>query len=306
MSASRKRFGRRKEDTEADTVARRERAQARTQRADSFLIGVRGAGLEARRRLRPVGRGIRAFLARIAPPITGALFAVARALGLALLGLVGLGTAAVRWTGQSIVPFLTRLAGAAAVRITPVNTLAVVAGVAAVTLGISQFLDYHGVAVGAPAYQGPISTVAPVPMTDLETTGSAHLYAMLPVALAALVLIALTAAGNWKLGRIVAALGLLGLLVSVAIDTPQGLDAGTAGSAFAGADPELLKGFWIQVTSSAVLAVCGLLLGSHVRAEVEGSPGAQDENGRLAGDGALSDGHPVSSRGAFPGWGARA
>jgi hypothetical protein len=307
MRALWKGLGRRRGSTaEDDTVVRRERAERRARRMDSLLVTFRGAGFEARRRLRPLGRAIRAFLARIAPPITGALFAVVRALGLMLVRLVELGTAVAGWTEANAFPFITRIANAGAARVTPVNTLAVVAGVAAVTLAISQWLDFHGVAVGAKYYQGEVGTVAPAPMVDLERTGDAHLFVMVPIAVAALVLLVLTVMGNWRLGRVIAGLGLVGLLISVAIDVPQGLDAGTAGTAFDSADAQLLKGFWIQVTSCAVLAVCGLLLASHVRAEVEGEGEARDDEGRLAAADSHADPPQPHSRPPSPGWGAQA
>ena len=102
-------------------------------------------------------------------------------------------------------------------------------------------------------------------MTDLEPAGSAHLYLLIPVAAAALALIGLTAAGRWRLGRAVGVMGLIGLVVSVAVDAPQGLDAGTAGTAFAGAEAQLLEGFWVQVAASTVLLAGGPLLGAYVR-----------------------------------------
>jgi hypothetical protein len=63
----------------------------------------------------------------------------------------------------------------------------------------------------------------------------------------------------------VAICGLLGLAVSLAIDLPQGLDAGRPGLAFSGADAVLLQGFWAQVSSSAVLVLCGGLLAVYSR-----------------------------------------
>ncbi len=287
-------------------AARRERAERRARRMESFAVAVRGAQFQARRRLRPLGEALRAFLARIAPPITGALFAVVRALGLMVVRLVELGTAVTHWTEENAFPFIERIARAAAARITPINTLAVVAGVAAVTLIVSQWLDFHGVAVGSRYYQGEVGTVAPAPMVDLEQAGDAHLFVMVPIAVAALVLLVMTVMGNWRMGRVVAALGLLGLLISVAIDVPQGLDAGTAGTAFDSADAQLLKGFWIQVTSCGVLAVCGLLLASHVRAEVEAKGEAREEGERLAPADPHTDPPEPSSPPPSPGWGARA
>ena len=83
--------------------------------------------------------------------------------------------------------------------VTPVRTLAFVCAGASVALAASQFVDYRGVAVGAPAYEGEIGTVAPAPLTGLETAGSAHAYALVPLAAIALLLAVATArgAGGW-------------------------------------------------------------------------------------------------------------
>ena len=263
-------------------------------------MAARGALLEARRRLRPVARGVRAFLSRIAPPATRGLLRIA-SVGVGILtGILELATRSLSWLGSRLGPLASGLGVQVYTRVTPVGTMAVVTGAAAVALGASQFLDYHGVAVGAPLYEGEVGTTAPVPLTDLETAGSAHLYALIPAAVAALVLIALTAAGRWRLGRIVGLVGLLGLVVSAAVDAPQGLDAGTAGTAFAGAEARLLEGFWIQVVASAVLLVGGPLLGSYVRA----SRGVGRRR-RTAADGG-AERPPPATEPAPPWWEARA
>ena len=77
-------------------------------------------------------------------------------------------------------------------------------------------------------------------------------------------------------------------------------------AAYDSADAQLLKGFWIQVTSCAVLAVCGLLLAFHVRAEVEGKDAAREGEGRLAPADSHTDAPQPSSPPHSPGWGASA
>lgn len=245
-------------------------------------MAARGALLEARRRLRPLGRGVRELLGRIAPPATGGMLSVAHAGVGILTGILDLATGALRWLGARLGPLAAGLESLVYARVTPAATVTVVTGAAAVALGASQFVDYHGVAIGAPLYEGEVGRTAPVPMTDLDPAGSAHLYALVPAAAAALVLIALTAAGRWRLGRAVGLVGLIGLVVSVAVDAPQGLDAGTAGTAFAGAEAELLEGFWVQVAASAVLLAGGPLLGSYVRRA--GEPGRRADRWRSAND----------------------
>jgi hypothetical protein len=51
------------------------------------------------------------------------------------------------------------------------------------------------------------------------------------------------------------------------IDIPAGLDEGEAALGFEGAEAMLVEGFWVQLASSAVLVVTGLLLGRYVRLE---------------------------------------
>ena len=59
--------------------------------------------------------------------------------------------------------------------------------------------------------------------------------------------------------------GVLGIAVALAIDVPQGLNAGRAGLAFSGTQAELLQGFWAEVACSAVLILCGGLLAHYSR-----------------------------------------
>lgn len=149
--------------------------------------------------------------------------------------------------------------------VTPARTVAVVTALAAVLIGVSQFVDYRGVAVGASAYEG-IESVAPAPQTDRTEAGSAHAYVLLPVAVLALVALALACAGRWRLGRAIALLGLVGIAVSLAVDVPKGLDEGMAQVAFQGAQAKLVEGFWVQLAGSAVLVVGGILLSRYLRA----------------------------------------
>ena len=54
--------------------------------------------------------------------------------------------------------------------VTPERAVAFVVIAAAIILAASQFVDYRGVEIGAPAYAG-VESVAPAPQTDVETTG---------------------------------------------------------------------------------------------------------------------------------------
>jgi amino acid permease len=155
-----------------------------------------------------------------------------------------------------------------AVRARPrVFALAALAVIAALALGASQFIDFSGVAVGATEYEGDVGAPAPIPESAKDTAGSAHFFVLVPAAILALVLIGLVFAGRPRLGGVVALIGLAGIVISLAVDLPQGLDKGTAGVAYQGTEARLLTGFWLQLGSSAVLAISGFLLGRQVRRE---------------------------------------
>jgi hypothetical protein len=148
--------------------------------------------------------------------------------------------------------------------VTPSGTVAVVTAGAALLLATSQFIDYRGVEIGAPAYQD-VQAVAPAPQTDRQTMGSVHGYAMLPVAAVALVALAFALGGRWRLGRVISLLGALTIAVSLLFDARRGLEEGEAALAYQGAHAVLIEGFWVQLSSAAVLLIGGLLVTRYVR-----------------------------------------
>ena len=149
--------------------------------------------------------------------------------------------------------------------LTPERALVGVIIGAAVCMGISQFVPYRGVEVGQPQYVD-VSSVAPAPQTDRVDAGAAHAYALLPLAAAAVVIaIVALVTRRWRLARLVSVIGLLGIAVSLAIDLPKGLDAGTAGSAFQGANATLVEGFYVQIAASAAMVLCGWVLSVNLR-----------------------------------------
>jgi len=256
---------RKRPDPEAMQALRQARAEAFQARTEGIRVRVRGAGLETRRRLRPVVRPFAALLGTvlgwIAPIVTGALLFAFRLLAALLALIVGVSEAVLGLLGRAA----TATGRYLSIHVQRLGTIAVVAALAAIALGASQFFDYQAVVAGEPDYSGEVGTVAPPPVTHEESAGSAHLYLLLPVAAGALALIWLTYRGNWRLGRWIGALGLLGIAVTLAIDLPQGLDAGTEGVAFSGSDAELIEGFWAQLCASVVLALCGPALGAEAR-----------------------------------------
>jgi hypothetical protein len=149
--------------------------------------------------------------------------------------------------------------------VTPERAVAAVVVAAALVLGASQFVDYRGVEIGAPAY-ADVQAVAPAPQTDRETTGSVHGYAMLPVAALVLLAVVLTLRGRWRAARIISALGLLAIAVSLLHDARRGLEEGPAALTYEGAHAVLIEGFWLQLISAAVLVITGLLLARYARA----------------------------------------
>jgi hypothetical protein len=252
--------------------------QARLRGAGGRL---REAGAGAGRRLEPVGRAIHPLLSGVAPPVSSGMFAAVWAPVLGLAKLTDWGTAAAGW----VVPRARALAAAFVAllhrHVTPVTTVAVVGAGAAIALGVSQFLDYRGIAVGEQLYEGEVGSVAPAPLTDKATAGSAHAWVLLPLALAALALIVGTATGRWRLGRAAGILGVVSIAVILAVDLPKGLDEGAEGAAYASSGAELLEGFWIELVASAVIALCGFLLARYVREQRgEASPARRPDPGK--------------------------
>jgi hypothetical protein len=263
-----------------------------------FMLRARGTALEVRRRLRLFGRGFgRGFetgverlapaarplgrgLAAIAPSVTGALWFALRVSLSLLAAFVDFVHGTLRLLGTNAGTFAAGLTHRLAVAVTPVRALAAVCTGAAVALAVSQFTDYSGVAVGASSYSGDIEAVAPAPQTALETAGSAHFYVLVPLAVLALVLTWMTARGRWKLGRAIAAVGLAGIVVTLAIDLPQGLDSGRAGEDYLGTDARLIEGFWSQLAASVALVAFGPLLGLYARRAHDGAPTAPRSRAR--------------------------
>jgi len=209
----------------------------------------------------PVGR----FISWIAPLITGALLFVIKLFAALIALLAELGAVAGAWLADRVRAIAHATASWTERNVTPLSTVAFVGIAAAVGLGISQFFNFHGVAVDAPEYAGEVGSVANVPIVGTKTAGSAHLWVLIPIAVAAVVLIVATYRGETRFAPGVFLCGLLGLAVALAIDLPQGLDAGRAGLAFSGADAVLLQGFWAEVACSATLMLCGVLLGLYSR-----------------------------------------
>jgi hypothetical protein len=264
---------------EARAAAKRERQALQRARAEAWAarrrelgLRLRGTGLEAGRRLRPLGHALaplgsllHGWARRIAPFASRALMLLVSIPAALIALLLSAAQTVLAWVGIWTLPIARAVGRFLSIHVRPAGTVAFVAAAAAVALAVSQFVDYSGVEVGSSLYAGEVGATAPVPLTALERAGDAHLWVLLPVAAAALVLIWLTYRGRWQLGRLVGALGLVAVIVSLAIDVPQGLDAGRAGVAFSDAKASLIEGFWAQLSAAVALVFLGPLLGSYVR-----------------------------------------
>lgn len=184
---------------------------------------------------------------------------------------------------------LIRYLFAAAERhVTPARAVAAVALAAAVGLAASQWLDYRSVTVGNDAYSGGVEAVAPAPDVARDRAGEAHAWVMVPLALAAMACVAVAVARRPRAGRLLIAIGIAAIAISVVVDAPKGLDEGAASVAYEGAEARLLEGFWAQIATGGVLAVCGLILPGQLRpapagATAPGRPTVRSVVGRARG-----------------------
>ena len=151
-----------------------------------------------------------------------------------------------------------RTATRASAVVTPRRAVAGVVIASAACLIAAQFVDYRSVEVGQPGYAGLVA--ASPPTVAGRTAGEAHAYVLIPVALLAAIVAALTMrSGRRGLGRIVIALGMLSVAVILLVDLPAGLDAGAQTSRFAGATAVLEDGFYAELAAAAGLLIGGLL-----------------------------------------------
>jgi hypothetical protein len=266
---------------QARAMSRRRRREARRAVRPEYdlVTRLRWALHQTGRRLRPVAAPVAGFFAWIGRPVARALLFVVQLIAALIAVVLEIGQTVVRWVGAVLLSGALIVVEATRRHVTPRSTVAFVGVAAAVGLAVSQFFDYHGVAVDAPAYSGEIGSIAPVPITDRQTAGSAHLWILLPIAALAAVLMVAAYRGRPRLAGGVAICGVIGLAVAIAIDLPQGLEVGRPGLAFTGTEARLLEGFWAEVACSAVLILCGGLLAHYSR----GVTGERRRRGRSGG-----------------------
>lgn len=145
---------------------------------------------------------------------------------------------------------------------TPYRLAIVVIFAAAAAALASQLIDYRAVAIGEEAYVD-VASLTQAPLTGHETPWVAHgpLVGMLALVAAAGALLGLRSASFGRPRRIALAAALAGLLLVLAIDLPRAGDLENVADEYAGTDGVLLKGFYIQLASLALLAYAALLPG---------------------------------------------
>jgi hypothetical protein len=152
----------------------------------------------------------------------------------------------------------------------PAAAVAVAIIAAAALLAVSQFDDYRGEAIGAYQQPGAAEVGVDPPLTDRRTPIDAHSFALLAVAVASLVTLIVAGLGRrWRLGRAIAMLGLVGVGVVLAVDLREGLQSARDVVPYTDTTETLLGPFWVELSASATLALCGILLSGYMR------PGAE-------------------------------
>lgn len=151
-----------------------------------------------------------------------------------------------------------RTATRASAVLTPQRAVCGVVIAAAVCLVVSQFVPYRSVEIGQPGYAGLVSAAPPT--VAAKTPIDSHSFLLIAIALlAAIAAVLALRPGRRGLGRVVVALGLLGIGVILLVDLPAGLDEGAQAARFAGATAVLDNGFWAQLAAAAGLVLGGLL-----------------------------------------------
>lgn len=210
--------------------------------------------------LAPVTRPIRALLGKIAPFIAWVPVGIAALLAFLLSSIASAIERLQRAYRYRLIPALSDAVDFLSQRLTPTLIAAVCAVIASGLLIGSQFLEYRGVAVGAPLYKGEIAVDAPAPITATAIAGDAHFWVMIPIALvAALASLVAARRGNRTLALAVSALGAAAVVVTLAVDLPKGLDPVYA-LPYSDAVTRLLGGFWAELFSALALFVSGVML----------------------------------------------
>ncbi len=201
----------------------------------------------------------------------------------------------------AVIALLRALLGLGQRYVTPARGVAVVAIFAAAALGASQWLDYRGVSVGTDAYSGSVGAVAPAPQIETQQAGEAHAWVIVPLALAAMLLVAIAMRKRAGLARLLIVIGVAVIAISLVVDMPKGLDEGEVAIAYAGAEARLLDGFWMQIVTASVLIACGALLPRYLRSKPAAAPLRVKARGEDGGLRKLAAGARGAAKRAAPG-----
>jgi len=153
-----------------------------------------------------------------------------------------------------------RAATRASAALIPQRAICLTILASAALLIAAQFVEYRAVEIGQQGYAG--LPAAEAPTVGAETAGQAHAYLLVPLAVlaGALALAALRNERRRGLGRVVFALGVVALAVSLLVDLPAGLDASAESARFSNADAVLYDGFYAEIAAAAGLILGGALL----------------------------------------------
>lgn len=215
---------------------------------------------EVSTRLQPVMQPLSTAIGKVAPYVASIPVGLATAGAWTLGGLATVIEGVGDLISFRLRPWSLRVIERADHALTPVR-MGAIAGV--VTSGLmigSQFLDYRGVAVGAPLYQGQIAVDAPAPVTATAVTGSAHFWVVIPLALVGAILaLWILRTGNRRFGLALVALGVVVVAIAIAVDLPQALDPVNA-LPYSDASTRLLGGFWAELFAGISLAIAGVVV----------------------------------------------
>jgi hypothetical protein len=255
--------------TEKQRIEARRARQAKRRRpvkGNPLSKGMRATGFEIRRTASFLGGSVIAAL--------GALGPVFSSVGMGLVWLIERIGEGVKVLGRLIgraVALTGRFAVALDRVVTPHRALLLVAALAAVLLGVSQYKGLGAIEIGQAGYAG-IEDLARAPAIDRTTPAGVHTQILVPIAaiaFAAVVVIALGSIGSfagrfvrWRrlASMVLVVIGLLTLAVTLLIDLPDATDTSKAALAYAGVKAILLSGFWLQLAAGAALTVSGLAL----------------------------------------------
>lgn len=246
--------------------ARQSQRRRNSPEGNAVSKGLRATGFEIRRTASFLGGAVLAALASLGPVFSSIGMGLVWLIEKAGHGLKALG----RLIGRAVAA-LGRVVVAADRVITPHRALLLVAALAAVLLGISQFKGLGQIEIGQSGYSG-FQDLARAPAIDHTTPAGVHTKILVPIAAVALAAVAAILLGGLAgtakrfsrfrrlASMVLVAIGLLTLVIALLIDLPDARDTTEASLAYAGVKAILLSGFWLELAAGAALTVTGFAL----------------------------------------------